>query len=76
MVSDRFYIMCISTLLQALLPLCNIPLIEYTLEFLAAGGVKEVIVATKSHADKIQEYLKCVSRNVLPIDCLINEFTD
>jgi translation initiation factor eIF-2B subunit epsilon len=37
--------------------LCNIPLIEYTLEFLAAGGVKEVIVCTKSHADKIEDYL-------------------
>lgn len=55
-----------STHSQALLPLCNIPLIEYTLEFLAAGGVKEIIVATKSHADKIQEYLKCVSGHAVP----------
>ncbi|KAJ2336259.1 translation initiation factor eIF-2B epsilon subunit, GEF, partial [Coemansia sp. RSA 2671] len=29
---------------RCLLPLCNVPMIEYTLEFLAASGVAETII--------------------------------
>ncbi|KAJ2879922.1 translation initiation factor eIF-2B epsilon subunit, GEF, partial [Coemansia aciculifera] len=29
---------------RCLLPLCNVPMIEYTLEFLAASGVVETIL--------------------------------
>lgn len=46
---------------RCLLPLVNVPLIEYTLEFLAAAGVQEIIVFVKSHADQIKDYLKYVS---------------
>ncbi|KAJ2720347.1 translation initiation factor eIF-2B epsilon subunit, GEF, partial [Coemansia sp. Benny D115] len=42
---------------RCLLPLCNVPMIEYTLEFLASSGVKETLVVCKSHVDAIKEYL-------------------
>jgi len=43
---------------KALLPLCNVPLIEYTLEFLADAGVDDVVVFCRSHADQIESYLE------------------
>lgn len=42
---------------RCLLPLANIPLIEYTLEFLAKAGVNEVYLICASHGDQIQEYI-------------------
>lgn len=42
---------------RCLLPLANVPLIEYTLEFLAKAGVDEVYFMCCSHADQIQEYI-------------------
>ncbi|ODV98275.1 hypothetical protein PACTADRAFT_48064 [Pachysolen tannophilus NRRL Y-2460] len=42
---------------RCLLPLCNVPLIEYTLEFLAKAGVDEVYLMCCSHADKVQTYI-------------------
>ena len=38
---------------RALLPLVNVPLLEYTLEFLAAGGVQQIIVFCCSRADQV-----------------------
>ncbi|KAI8617025.1 nucleotide-diphospho-sugar transferase [Chytriomyces sp. MP71] len=43
---------------RCLLPLANVPLIEYTLEFLATAGVQEVYVVCCAHADQIKAYLK------------------
>lgn len=43
---------------RCLLPLANVPLIEYTLEFLAKAGVNEVYLMCSSHADQIQEYIE------------------
>jgi translation initiation factor eIF-2B subunit epsilon len=43
---------------QCLLPLVNVPLIEYTLEFLANAGVEEVYVLCGSHKEQIEEYLR------------------
>lgn len=42
---------------RCLLPLANIPLIEYTLEFLAKAGVNEVYLICASHGEQIQEYI-------------------
>lgn len=41
-----------------LLPLANVPLIEYTLEFLATANISEVFLICTSHANKIHEYIK------------------
>ncbi|KAJ2787331.1 translation initiation factor eIF-2B epsilon subunit, GEF [Coemansia interrupta] len=43
---------------RCLLPLCNVPMIEYTLEFLASSGVNETLVVCKSHAEAIKTYIK------------------
>ena len=42
---------------KALLPLANVPMIEYTLEFLAAGGVQEIYIFCCAHADEIEQYI-------------------
>lgn len=42
---------------KALLPLANVPLIEYTLEFLADSGVKEVFVVCGWLGDQVEAYL-------------------
>ncbi|GMH34271.1 hypothetical protein BSKO_02105 [Bryopsis sp. KO-2023] len=41
-----------------LLPVLNVPLIEYTLEWLACNHVDEVLVFCCAHADRITDYLK------------------
>lgn len=43
---------------RCLLPLANVPLIEYTLEFLAMSGVLEIYVYCGSHTDQVEQYLK------------------
>lgn len=43
---------------RCLLPLVSVPLIEYTLEFLARAGVNEVYLMCSSHADQIQQYIE------------------
>lgn len=43
---------------RCLLPLANVPLLEYTLEFLAQSNVvDEVYIMCCSHADQIQDYV-------------------
>lgn len=43
---------------KVLLPLVNIPMIDYTLEFLAAGGVEEIFVLCCAHAQQVKSYLQ------------------
>ncbi|CED82551.1 Translation initiation factor 2B, epsilon subunit (eIF-2Bepsilon/GCD6) [Phaffia rhodozyma] len=43
---------------RCLLPLCNVPLLEWTLESLAIAGVKEVIVFCTTKAEMVKEALK------------------
>lgn len=43
---------------RCLLPLANVPLIEYTLEFLAKAGANEVYLVCSSHAKLINEYIE------------------
>lgn len=47
-----------SVMPRCLLPLANVPLIEYTLEFLAKAGASEVYLVCASHADQVNEYLE------------------
>lgn len=53
----RFYPLT-STSPRCLLPLANIPIIEYTLEILALSGVDEIYILCCSHAVEIEKYLK------------------
>lgn len=43
---------------RCLLPLANVPLIEYTLEFLAKAGVSEVYLICSSHANQVDDYIE------------------
>lgn len=42
---------------KVLMPLANLPMIEYTLEFLAAGGVQEVFIFCCAHAEEVERYI-------------------
>lgn len=42
---------------KVLLPLVNIPMIDYTLEWLASAGVEEVFVFCCAHASQVTNYL-------------------
>ncbi|KAJ0396839.1 hypothetical protein P43SY_001786 [Pythium insidiosum] len=42
---------------KVLLPLANVPMLEYTLEFLASSGVQEVVVFCTRHVDEIERFL-------------------
>lgn len=43
---------------RCLLPLANVPLIEYTLEYLASNRVEQVFVYCSAHTDQIEAYLQ------------------
>jgi len=43
---------------RTLLPLANVPLLEYTLEFLLAADVQHAIIFCCAHADKIKSYIQ------------------
>ena len=43
---------------KVLMPLANVPMIEYTLEFLAAGGVQEVFIFCCAHAAEVERYIR------------------
>lgn len=43
---------------RALFPLANVPLIEYTLEFLASNEVANVYMVCCAHAEKIKGYIE------------------
>ncbi|EFA81106.1 bacterial transferase hexapeptide repeat-containing protein [Heterostelium album PN500] len=42
---------------RTLLPLVNIPLLDYTLELLASSGVQSIFVLCCAHADQIKKYI-------------------
>lgn len=49
---------------RCLLPLANVPLIEYTLEFLAVSGIEDVFIFVSSrHAQKVEKYIKASKWN-------------
>lgn len=46
------------SLSQCLLPLANIPLIDYTLEFLSLAGIEDVFIFASNHAEKIEQHIR------------------
>ena len=43
---------------RCLLPLANVPLIEYTLEYLANAGVQDVFLYGGAHTDQVERYIE------------------
>ncbi|KAL1837580.1 hypothetical protein VTJ49DRAFT_3640 [Mycothermus thermophilus] len=58
---DRFRPFTLETP-RCLLPLVNVPVIEYTLEFLASNGVQEVFIYCGSHHQNIEDYIRGSTR--------------
>ncbi|XP_020606642.1 translation initiation factor eIF-2B subunit epsilon-like [Orbicella faveolata] len=65
---------------RALLPLVNVPLLDYTIEFLVEAGVQEIFVFCCAHADQIKNHLSqskwtssrspCDVKTIVIEDCL------
>ncbi|XP_013418621.1 translation initiation factor eIF-2B subunit epsilon-like [Lingula anatina] len=65
---------------RTLLPLVNVPLLDYTLEFLCSAGIERVYLFCCAHAEQIKEHVRkskwstrCSPCEVIPIvseDCL------
>src|SRR5574343_539516 len=43
---------------KVLMPLCNIPLLEYTLELVIRNNIKKVILFLSSQSPKVLEYIQ------------------
>ncbi|TYZ57102.1 hypothetical protein PybrP1_005896 [[Pythium] brassicae (nom. inval.)] len=43
---------------KVLLPLNNVPMLEYALEFLASGGVREVILFCTRHVEQLERFVR------------------
>jgi len=41
-----------------MLPLVNVPIINYTIEFLAASGISDIFVFCNSHAEAIIQHIE------------------
>ncbi|CCH62613.1 hypothetical protein TBLA_0H03320 [Henningerozyma blattae CBS 6284] len=54
---DRFMPLTATTP-RCLLPFGNVPLIEYTLEFLAKSGVNDVYIMCSAHAEQVSTYIE------------------
>ena len=46
------------TMPKVLMPLANVPMLEYTMEFLAAGGVQEIFIFCNAHADEVERRIR------------------
>ena len=56
---------------NVLLPLVNVPMLEYTLEFLSQNGVEEVFIFCVWHAAMIREYLSTSKwETILSVRCI------
>lgn len=56
---------------KVLLPLVNVPMLDYTIEFLAQNGVEEIIVFCAWHADMIENYIsKSKWPSLISIKCV------
>jgi len=40
------------------MPIANTPMIDYTINFLRDNGIKDIIIYTSNHRNKIEEYFK------------------
>eukprot|EP01042_Synura_sphagnicola_P011990 gene11990-15278_t len=43
---------------KVLLPLANVPMLDYTIEFLSQNGVEEIFIFCVWHADQVEEYIR------------------
>eukprot|EP00742_Colponemidia_sp_Colp-10_P005517 GILJ01005895.1.p1 GENE.GILJ01005895.1~~GILJ01005895.1.p1 ORF type:complete len:689 (-),score=134.44 GILJ01005895.1:248-2314(-) len=58
---------------KVLMPLVNVPMINYAIEFLAANGVHELFVFCTAHAQQIKEHVEQLHYPGLRLQVLISE---
>lgn len=62
---------------RSLLPIVGVPLLKYTLEFLASSDIEEIIVFCCSKADQLEEYIDHLNKDPLslgiPVKCIVNK---
>lgn len=56
-----FFIYVLLCIAQVLLPLVNVPLLDYTIEFLVEAGVQEIFVFCSAHADQVKKHIRFVT---------------
>ena len=64
---EHIYIFLVICIAQVLLPLVNVPLLDYTIEFLVEAGVQEIFVFCSAHADQVKKHIRFVTVPFLPI---------
>jgi len=58
---------------KVLMPLVNVPCLQYTIEFLASSGVGEIFIFCSSHADKVEAFVQATHwPSTLKIECIKN----
>ena len=55
---------------KALIPICGIPMIEYTIELLTRNKINELIVFCSSLADQVQTYVESQNYSQIKVKCL------
>eukprot|EP01033_Poteriospumella_lacustris_P015483 gene15483-11075_t len=56
---------------KVLLPLANVPMLDYTIEFLSQNGVEEIFIFCVWHADQVEEYIRNSRWNdIVTIQCI------
>lgn len=55
---------------KVLMPMCNIPLIEYTIELVIRNHIKKIILFCCSQAQKIVEYIQLQKYRQVSIQCI------
>ncbi|ELU00049.1 hypothetical protein CAPTEDRAFT_153443 [Capitella teleta] len=59
---------------RCLLPLANVPVIDYTLEFLNSAGIQETFIFVCSHADQVKAHIaKRWSQSEMDVQVLVSE---
>lgn len=60
---------------RCLLPLVNVPLIEYTLECLASNNVMQIFIVCCAHAEKIKQYIAASkwAKGPIEVEVIISE---
>eukprot|EP00937_MAST-01D_sp_MAST-1D-sp2_P006801 g6801.t1 len=58
---------------KVLMPLANVPMLQYTLEFLASSGVGELFIFCAAHTQQVERFVaeaRCAERHRMKIRCI------
>jgi translation initiation factor eIF-2B subunit epsilon len=62
---------------EVLLPVCNIPILEYMIDFLLSNSIKEIIIVAKRHSSILKNYINKHYKKTKQIKLIISDdFTE